>query len=88
MVQRLAIKTKLKMAEGLLVQEQEEEGQKKERNTVPNYEHPVYREISHTNGTINKMKKDEVKRCLIERGLDSRWVNRIWSTFYALPIHS
>lgn len=86
MVQRLAIKTKLKMAEGF--QEQEEEGQKKERNTVPNYEHPVYREISHTNGTINKMKKDEVKRCLIERGLDSRWVNRIWSTFYALPIHS
>lgn len=70
MVQRLAIKTKLKMAEGF--QEQEEEGQKKERNTVPNYEHPVYREISHTNGTINKMKKDEVKRCLIERGLDSR----------------
>lgn len=38
------------------------------------YDHPVYKEISLTNGKINKMKKDEVKSILTEIGLDSRLV--------------
>lgn len=36
------------------------------------YDHPVYKEISLTNGKINKMKKEEVKKALIHFGLDSR----------------
>lgn len=36
------------------------------------YDHPVYKEISLTNGKINQMKKNEVKSILTEMGLDSR----------------
>ena len=55
------------MAEGFLVDEDEED-----RTPTQHCNHPVYREISLSNGRINKMKKDEVKRLLLERGLDSR----------------
>lgn len=61
-----------KMAEGSLVPEQQEESESTEGKTAQYCDHPVYREISLTNGKINKMKKDEVKRLLTERGLDSR----------------
>ena len=58
-----------KMAEGPPVPKQSERTKQISQQT---YDHPVYREISFTNGQINKMKKEEVKRCLAERGLDSR----------------
>jgi len=68
----VSFQNETKMAEAPLVQEQEEESENTEENPKPYSDHPVYREISCTNGRINKMKKDEVKRCLIERGLDTR----------------
>ena len=60
------------MAEGFLVDEDEKKST--EEYTIPtqHHDHPVYREISFSNGRINKMKKDEVKGILLERGLDSR----------------
>ncbi len=65
-------KTKVqKMAEGSLVDEQNEKDST-EGNTTQFCDHPVFREISLSNGRINKMKKAEVKRILAERGLDSR----------------
>lgn len=57
------------MAEGFLVDDDKESTDK---NTSQYCDHPVYKEISLSNGRINKMKKDEVKRILLERGLDSR----------------
>ena len=62
------------MAEGSFVQDQAtgEEKQSTEENSMAYCDHPVYRELSRLNGQINKMKKDEVKRCLKEKGLDSR----------------
>jgi len=57
------------MAEGSLVDDEKEST---DENTTHYCDHPVYREISLSNGRINKMKKDEVKRILLERGLDSR----------------
>lgn len=59
------------MAEGSLVEEQNE-NENTEENTTQFCDHPVYREISLSNGRINKMKKAEVKQILVERGLDSR----------------
>ena len=59
------------MAEGFLVEQPNENESAEERKT-PFYDHPVFKEISLSNGQINKMKKDEVKRILKERGLDSR----------------
>ena len=60
------------MAEGFLVDEDEKESTEEDTTPTQHYDHPVYREISFSNGRINKMKKDEVKRILLERGLDSR----------------
>jgi len=57
------------MAEGFLVDDEKEST---DENTTKYCDHPVYREISLSNRRINKMKKDEVKRILLERGLDSR----------------
>ena len=56
------LQSETKMAEGPRVPKQSERTD----------DHPIFREISFTNGQINKMKKEEVKRCLVERGLDSR----------------
>ena len=41
---------------------------------VEKFDHPVYQELSYTNGKINKMKKDEVKSCLAELGLYTGYV--------------
>ena len=60
-----------KMAEGLPYADQRE-NESTENRKAPIYDHPVFREISLSNGKINKMKKDEVKKILKERGLDSR----------------
>ena len=60
-----------KMAEGLPYVDQRE-NESTENRKAPIYDHPVFREISLSNGKINKMKKDEVKKLLKERGLDSR----------------
>ena len=60
-----------KMAEGLPYVDQRE-NESTENRKAPIYDHPVFREISLSNGKINKMKKDEVKKILKERGLDSR----------------
>lgn len=60
------------MAEGFLADEDEKESTEEDTTPTQCYDHPVYREISLSNGLINKMKKDEVKRILLERGLDSR----------------
>lgn len=62
------------MAEGSVVEEQDQEDKSESEAEHKNssHDHPVYREISYTNGKINKMKKDEVKRCLAELGLDHR----------------
>ena len=38
------------------------------------FDHPVFKEISLTNGKINRMKKEELKECLQESGLDTRYV--------------
>ena len=65
------LQNETKMAEGPRVPKQSERTEEISQQT---YDHPIYREISCTNGKINKMKKEEVKRCLVERGLDSRWV--------------
>ena len=62
-----------KMAEGLPYVDQRE-NESTENRKAPIYDHPVFREISLSNGKINKMKKDEVKKILKERGLDTRWV--------------
>lgn len=51
-------------------EEDEEVEQTKEKKV---YDHPVYKEISLTNGKINSMKKDEVKKILIKFSLDSRY---------------
>ena len=59
------------MAEGRTVQD--EIVLSEQRSKQPN-DHPVYREISVSNGVINKMKKEEVKGMLMERGLDARCV--------------
>ena len=60
-----------KMAEGLpYVDQRENESTENRKATF--YDHPVFREISLSNGKINKMKKDEVKKILKERGLDTR----------------
>ena len=59
------------MAEGSLVEE-ENGNENTQENTMQFCDHPVYKEISLSNGRINKMKKAEVKRILEERGLDSR----------------
>jgi len=56
------------MAEGFF----DDDKERTDENTTQHCDHPVYREISLSNGRINKMKKDEVKRILLERGLDSR----------------
>ena len=37
-----------------------------------NFDHPVYKELSLTNGKINRMKKDEIKQSLAGFGLDTR----------------
>ena len=71
-IYEVSTQNETKMAEGSVAQEQEEQSENTEENSTPYCDHPVYREISYTNGRINKMKKDEVKRCLKERGLDSR----------------
>ena len=63
------LQSESKMAEGPPVPKQSE---RTEEISQPTYDLPVYREISFTYGQINKMKKEEVKRCLVERGLDSR----------------
>ena len=63
------LQSETKMAEGLRVPKQSERTEEISQQT---YDHPIFREISFTNGQINKMKKEEVKRCLVERGLDSR----------------
>ncbi|EDO48700.1 predicted protein [Nematostella vectensis] len=42
-----------------------------------NYDHPVYKEISLSNGMINRMKKEEVKDILVKLGLDSRGVKEV-----------
>ena len=60
-----------KMAEGLPYVDQRE-NESTENRKAPVYDHPVFREISLSNGKINKMKKDEVKKILKERGLDTR----------------
>lgn len=60
-----------KMAEGLPYVDQRQ-NESTENRKAPIYDHPVFREISLSNGKINKMKKDEVKKILKERGLDSR----------------
>ena len=60
-----------KMAEGLPYVDQRE-NESTENRKAPIYDHPVFREISLSNGKINKMKKDEVKKILKERGLDTR----------------
>ena len=60
-----------KMAEGLPYVD-ERENESTENRKAPIYDHPVFREISLSNGKINKMKKDEVKKILKERGLDTR----------------
>lgn len=60
------------MAEGLLVQEYDGESESTQQSQTQCFDHPVYREISKTNGQINKMKEAEVKRCLQELGLDFR----------------
>ena len=60
-----------KMAEGLPYVDQRE-NESRENRKAPIYDHPVFREISLSNGKINKMKKDEVKKILKERGLDTR----------------
>ena len=60
-----------KMEEGFpLVNRKENEST--DNRKAPFYDHPVFREISLSNGKINKMKKDEVKKILKERGLDTR----------------
>ena len=60
-----------KMEEGFpLVNRKENEST--DNRKAPFYDHPVFREISLSNGKINKMKKDEVKNILKERGLDTR----------------
>ena len=59
------------MAEGLPYVDQRE-NEITENRKAPIYDHPVFREISLSNGKINKMKKDEVKKILKERGLDTR----------------
>ena len=60
-----------KMAEGLPYVDQRE-NESTENRKAPIYDHAVFREISLSNGKINKMKKDEVKKILKERGLDTR----------------
>ena len=60
-----------KMAEGLPYVDQRQ-NESTENRKAPIYDHPVFREISLSNGKINKMKKDEVKKILKERGLDTR----------------
>ena len=72
LVSLLVIQTKI--AEGPRVPKQSERTKQISQQT---YDHPVYREISFTNGQINKMKKEEVKLCLAERGLDSRGVKEV-----------
>lgn len=57
------------MAEGFPF---EDEKESTDKNTTQYYDHRVFQEISLSNGRINKMKKDEVKQILLERGLDSR----------------
>jgi len=57
------------MAERFLFEDEKESADK---NTTQYCDHPVFQEISLSNGRINKMKKDEVKQILLERGLDSR----------------
>jgi len=57
------------MAEGFLF---EDEKESTDETTTQYCDHPVFKEISLSNGLINKMKKDEVKQILLERGLDSR----------------
>lgn len=53
------------------------ENESTENTKAPLYDHPVFREISLSNGKINKMKKDEVKKELKERRLDSRGVKEV-----------
>jgi hypothetical protein len=53
------------MAEGM-------DSEDEDKQTQTYYDHPVYKEISLTNGKINKMKREEVKSILLELGLDSR----------------
>ncbi|KXJ11780.1 3'-5' exoribonuclease 1 [Exaiptasia diaphana] len=55
-------------------EEKVETTEKKEKQI---YDHPIYKEISLTNGKINKMKKEEVKKVLNEFGLDSRGVKEV-----------
>ncbi|XP_058954376.1 3'-5' exoribonuclease 1-like [Pocillopora verrucosa] len=64
------------MAEGLPYVDQRE-NESTENRKAPIYDHPVFREISLSNGKINKMKKDEVKKILKERGLDTRGVKEV-----------
>ena len=37
------------------------------------FDHAVYKEISLTNGKINKMKKEKIKQSLASFDLDTRW---------------
>ena len=65
------------MAEGSVVQEDDESERAQQRKS-PCLDNPVYKEISIANGKVNKMENSQVKRCLDELGLDSRWVNNFF----------